>query len=117
MKKNKNINLSILLTGLFLIGAGILQLLFVTGHIPMEYKSIIFSWEMLLVASGIICLFSRFRFCSIMGIILMAAGAIFLINQNALNIPAFDYLSHNIWPLLLIFLGLLIIIRSFFMKN
>src|SRR5665648_28554 len=72
-----------ILAGLILLGLN-------TGFIPITWKSIIFSWQMLLIAIGVISLFGRDSY--VPGIILILVGGIFII-------PKFGFLPFNIHSL------------------
>ena len=54
-----------ILAGLILLGVNV-------GFVPMTWKSIIFSWQMLLIALGVISLFGRESY--VPGIILILVG-------------------------------------------
>jgi len=90
-----------ILAGLVLLGTN-------TGFIPHDWKSVIFSWQMLLIAIGIISLFGKESY--IPGIILILIGGIFII-------PKFTMLPfsvHNLfWPAILIALGLIVLFKGF----
>lgn len=90
----------LVLGGTFLLG-------FNLGLIPIEYKSIVLSWQMLLIALGVISLFKR-QLAG--GIILLSIGIFFLLPVLSTifpdtfgNIPA-DI--HLYWPVLLIIGGI-----------
>ncbi|MBE0647222.1 MAG: hypothetical protein IH596_05500 [Bacteroidales bacterium] len=90
-----------ILAGLVLLGLN-------TGFIPTTWRSIIFSWQMLLIVIGLISLFSRDSY--IPGIILILIGGIFII-------PKFGFLPFNIhslfWPAILIAVGLIVLFKGF----
>ncbi len=90
--------------GFLVLTAGALLLLFNVGVIPGEYRHIVFSWQMLLIAAGIINVVSRDG--RMLGYILLAIGGFFIIPE----FYSFDYNFVNLfWPALLIFVGLLIL--------
>lgn len=92
--------------GLVLATAGFLLLGFNTGYLPSELKSVIFTWPMLLIALGVVNISSReSRF---MGIMLLGVGSFFM----ALRIYQLDF--NVIWPLLLIFAGVMTIFKNSF---
>ncbi len=90
-----------ILAGLILLGLNI-------GFLPYSWKSIIFSWQMLLIAIGVISLFGRDNYGP--GIILILVGGIFII-------PKFGVLPFSIhslfWPAILIAIGLIVLFRGF----
>lgn len=91
----------VILAGLILLGLNF-------DFIPSSWRSIVFSWQMLLIAIGVISLFGRDSY--VPGIILILIGGIFII-------PKFGYLPfsiHNLfWPALLIALGLIVLFKGF----
>lgn len=92
--------------GLLLLTAGSLLLAFNFGVLPYEWKSVFFSWPMLLVAVGLINLFSKDGY--IFGIILMITGGYFLTFKF---FPEHYDVLKLYWPVLLIAAGLLIIMK------
>lgn len=99
--------------GLLVIGAGALLIGFNMGYLEEQYKHVVFSWPMLLIAIGIINLFDRHSWG--LGVILIGVGGFFL----APLLYAFPFNFTGIfWPSLLILAGLMIIIRrGFFHKR
>jgi predicted membrane protein len=90
------------------LAAGVLLVGFNAGFISREYRHIVFSWPMLPVAVGFVTLFSRHsRFT---GFIMMLIGGVFLLPK--LNIVYFDFIVRNIWAIVLILIGVIIIERS-----
>ncbi len=92
--------------GLLVIAAGALLLGFNTGWLPIAYKPIFFSWQMLLISIGLINLFSRESW--MFGFILIVVGSFFII--PLLCIFPYNYVN-SFWPALLIVAGILIIFR------
>lgn len=92
--------------GTVVILAGLALLGFNVGYIPIEYKSIIFSWQMLLIAIGVINIFGRESV--IPGAILISIGTFFLVPM--LHDFNFNFVG-IFWPILLIVLGVLIIFK------
>lgn len=91
----------------FLIGAGVLALLSNFNVLPLEVRHIIFSWQMLLIAIGIVMLFGRHKFRS--GIILIVLGTAFLI-PKIIDFP----LNTNLvlWPAILIAIGFMVLFKG-----
>ncbi len=89
--------------GLLVLLFGVLLLMRNTGVIDREVWRIFFSWEMLLIAIGLINLFDRSR---PLGIILIMIGSIFLI-PDVFHISM--NIHHVLWPAVLIVIGLFII--------
>jgi predicted membrane protein len=110
MKKRKKM----LSVGILVILIGLLLIFLNMGLIPGEFRSILFSWQMLLIAIGVIQLFNR-KFIS--GLILLIVG-IFFITPHVVNIfpEVFKGVNpdfiHNFWPLLLVILGIIIVINA-----
>jgi len=95
--------------GLLLLIAGSLLLAFNFELLPIEYKSIVFSWPMLLIAIGIINIFSKEGY--MMGGILLVIGSYFLIQKG---LPENSNIISLYWPVILIFVGIVIIVRKSF---
>ncbi|OGU56688.1 MAG: hypothetical protein A2X64_09370 [Ignavibacteria bacterium GWF2_33_9] len=90
---------------LILFGLGLLGLNL--GIIPSCYWGIIISWQMLLIALGVIFLFGRNTKTS--GIILIIVGGVFLLPEfTSYNI---HFLKH-IFPILIILLGLSLLLKK-----
>ena len=93
--------------GFLVIIAGSLLIGFNMGYIPAEYKAIVFSWQMLLIAIGVTNLFGKDHW--VFGTILIAIGAFFL--APLIHQFNFDF-TGLLWPALLIVLGLIIIFKK-----
>jgi predicted membrane protein len=94
-----------LVFGVLIVCLGTFLLTDNLGLLPWEMKSIVFSWQMFLIAIGILSLFGRNSFT---GIILIFIGAFFLIPE----IFAFSFnFTRLFWPVLLIAIGLVMIFR------
>lgn len=103
-RKPKHNSMKKVVFGLLVIAAGILLLLFNTDVISSSYKHIVFSWQMLLIALGLINLASRES--RMIGWILFAVGGFFILPK----IFDFDFnFVGMLWPALLIFVGLMIL--------
>lgn len=99
-----------------LIAAGLIFLGFNTGIIPVVYKSVFLSWQMLLIVIGVASFFKR-HFWS--GTVLLLIGGFFLapeinrINPNWLgSFP--DNFVYLYWPVLLIVAGALVLLDWIF---
>jgi len=92
--------------GIVLILAGMLVIASHLGWIPWSFRSIIFSWQMLLIALGVFFLLSRDNLPA--GLVLIGVGAFFLIPRFLPG--AFEY-RRLIWPVLLVAFGLVLIMR------
>ena len=112
MKRNR-IKVSSIVCGLLFLKAGILLFAFNTGLLPVEYKSVVFSWPMLLVAIGLVWIFSRHKW--ITGIVLMLIGGFFLIPK--LHIEDLNFVVNNGWAIGLIIGRVLIICRTIWGKH
>ena len=95
--------------GLLLLIAGSLLLAFNFELLPIEYKSIVFSWPMLLIAIGLINIFSKESY--VMGGILLVIGSYFLIQRG---FPDNSNIISLYWPVILIFVGIVIIVKKSF---
>lgn len=96
-----------ILFGILVIKAGILLLGFNLGYLNPAYRSVVFSWQMLLIAIGLINLVTRES--RIFGIILMLTGGFFM----APLLHNFGYSFVDVmWPALLVAAGILIIFKK-----
>jgi len=111
--KHHGLKISAIVTGLLVIAAGVLLFLFNAGILNQAYKPVVFSWQMLLIALGFNGLFSRHSW--FWSIILIMIGGFFLLPM--LNIPGMTFLTGNIWTILLVFVGLVILFHAIFGKN
>ena len=111
--KHYGLKISAVVTGLLVIAAGVLLFLFNAGILNQVYKPVIFSWQMLLIALGFNGLFSRHSW--FWSIILIMIGGFFLLPM--LNIPGMAFLTGNVWTILLIFVGLVILFHAIFGRN
>lgn len=99
--------------GLLLIIAGLLFLSFNFGWIDVALRPILFSWPMIFILFSIIN-FSKKDYS--LGIIFLILGLFFLLPRIAGAypglIPGIDpAFTHNFWPVLLILLGLIMVLR------
>lgn len=95
-----------IIIGLLILTAGILLLGFNIGYLNTDYRHIIFSWQSLLIALGLINFFDRKSFWA--GLILISIGTFFLIPH--VFIFQFNFI-HLFWPVLLIIIGVVIILK------
>jgi hypothetical protein len=105
--------------GLLLTLAGTLFLAFNLGWLNPELREVLISWRMIFVLFAIIALWSRWYLLSLFW---TALAAFFLLPQIARVYPeALPWVdgdfAANYWPLLVIILGIIIIVRIFFGKN
>ena len=89
--------------GLLVLLFGVLLLFRNTGLLNDSFFHVVFSWEMLLIAIGLINIFDRNR---PLGVVLIVIGSIFILPR----IFEFPFAFHQVlWPLVLIAFGCLII--------
>jgi len=93
--------------GALVVLAGALLLAFNFDLLPHEWRRVIFSWEMLLIAIGLISIFGNEN--KLPGLILIAIGGFFLIPDLFIMHISFYRLF---WPLILIIIGILILSRK-----
>lgn len=99
--------------GLLLIIAGLLFLSFNFGWLDASLRPVIFSWPMVFIVLSIVSFFKRDYSLSVIWLI---AGFFFLLPRISAAYPGLiswidsDF-THNFWPVLLILMGLLIILR------
>ncbi|MDR2358401.1 MAG: cell wall-active antibiotics response protein [Prevotellaceae bacterium] len=92
---------------LLIIAAGVLLLLFNAGYLPDVYKSVIFSWQMLLAVIGILFILSPHK--RFPGFFLLLLGLLLLLPK--LNAGGFTCLRGNGWAIGLIIGGGLLLFR------
>lgn len=93
--------------GLLVIAVGVLLIAFNQGYISDDYKHIFLSWQMLLIAIGLINLGSRDGLVS--GLILIGVGGFFLLPEFS---EEYQNIVRQFWPILLIVLGIMIIFKK-----
>ncbi len=103
-----------LISGLLIIAAGILLALFNAGTLPVEYKRIVFSWPMLVVAIGFSSLFGGRRKLW-WGVMLMVVGGFFLIRR--MEIASCYINGENIWATILLSIGIVLVLKSCFLSS
>ncbi|GHT66285.1 membrane protein [Bacteroidia bacterium] len=96
--------------GLLIIAAGVLLLMFNAGALPLAYKPIVFSWQMLMIAFGFVNLFSFRK--RIPAIVLILLGSFLLLPK--LNIDELAFLRGNGWAVFLIVIGVLFLLHLIF---
>jgi predicted membrane protein len=100
---------------LLVITAGTLLLLFNAGVLADTYKPIVFSWPMLLVAIGVIFVFSQYK--RVPGVILTVLGMVLLLPKlqeaELLCVDSLPLVKGNGWALLVIVSGLILLCRAF----
>ncbi|MFV0420117.1 MAG: LiaI-LiaF-like domain-containing protein [Dysgonomonas sp.] len=103
---------------IFLILFGGIYLLLNIGIIPSIYKPLLISWQMLLIGIGIWSLIKR---KVVSGICLIAVGVFFIYSKFCAVFPEyFDCLDIDVrtyWPVLLIFLGIMLIVQNPFFSR
>lgn len=100
--------------GILVVATGLALLLKNTGLISPEIADLIFSWQMLLIALGVINLFGRGKW---FGIILILTGGFYLASKYY-NFPV-DF-QKIFWPSLIILAGVLLVfsaIKGFWIKK
>lgn len=114
MEKN---NFSRLLWGGLVVLAGSIYLLFNIGILPVAWKPVFLSWQMLLITIGILQLTHRHYFGAVL---FTAVGIIFLLPQLS-ALLGFSYspsmLHAIIWPSVIILLGVLMMTRPFIRRD
>ena len=107
------IKFSSLVFALLVIAAGVLLFAFNMGALPIEYKSVVFSWPMLLIAIGFISFFSRHNW--FFGLILALIGGFFLLSK--LEIDRLKWITENVWAVILIAAGIVIFCKVLFHRK
>ena len=111
--ERSNIKVSSTVCGLLILAAGVLLFAFNAGFLPVEYKRIVFSWQMLLIALGFISL--SFWRKWIGGMILILIGGFFLLPK--LNIEGLEFLTKNVWGIVLIVVGIIVLCKSIWSRH
>lgn len=107
--QKKNNGAKGLVFGLLVISAGVLLLLRNMGVLSAEMKSIFFSWQMLLIAIGLINVAGKTS--RLIGVVLIVIGAVFLLP----DFFVFDLKFRTVFfPLLLIIIGIVILTQKLF---
>ena len=112
MKRNRT-KMSSIIFGLLFLAAGALLFAFNSGILLPEYKSIVFSWQMALIALGFAFLFSRDKWVA--GIILMLVGGFFILPN--LDIVGLGFVAQNYWPIGLVVVGVIILCSAVWGRN
>lgn len=104
---------------LLLIIVGFLLIGFDAGFIPEIYKSIVISWQMLLIVLGVNA-FYRKRYTA--GLLLFSIGIIFLLPVLGRTFPEIFGVLHNLdlrlyWPIVLIAIGIAMIFTRTFSER
>jgi predicted membrane protein len=92
--------------GIILILAGMVLIASHMGWIPWSFRSVIFSWQALLIALGVFFILNRESWPA--GLILIGVGTFFIIPR--VFPMSFEY-RRLIWPVLLVAFGLVLITR------
>jgi hypothetical protein len=99
-------------TGIFFIVFGLVLLAAFNDVLHWGSIGAYFTWQTILIYIGLLLLLNL-RFVG--GVIMISLGSWFLIEELNITLPP---MVHNIfWPAIVIFLGLIFIISSFFRHN
>lgn len=110
MRPHGTSRITTFIIGLLAITAGILLIAFNAGALPIAYKSILFSWQMLLIALGTALLFSRHK--RVFGIVLLLTGGCLILPK--FGIKALAFLQGNGWATFFIIIGIIILGHALF---
>jgi predicted membrane protein len=101
------------LFALLFIAAGVLLLSYYTGILPASVKSIIFTWQTLLIAIGIVFLAQPHKRTP--GVILIIVGSAFLLPKFCGDFCFFNGSDHALsWAIILILVGLFLLFKAIF---
>ena len=106
--KRYSVKVSSIVCGLLVLAAGVLLFAFNAGLLQPEYRHVVFSWQMLLIAIGFVHLFSRRKWTG--GVVMMLVGGFFMLQK--LNIEGLSFVTQNGWAICLIVGGILIIFKT-----
>jgi len=112
MKRNR-VKMSSIICGLLFISAGVLLFAFNSGILPLEFKSVVFSWQMLLLALGFAFLFQRETWFA--GIILMIIGGFFILPK--LDIVGLGFVAQNYWAIGCVVLGIIVVCKAIWKQH
>jgi len=96
-----------LVTGIIIIIIGFLFLAHRMEMLPQEFSNIVFHWPMILIALGIINLFTDGS--KVPAVILLGVGVFFTLSHN--DIMPYEF-NKIFWPLLIIIIGILVLFRG-----
>ncbi len=105
--EKKGNKLQAIVFGLFVIAAGVLLIYRNMGLLDPEMKRIFFSWQMIMIAAGVINLVKKSS--RLFGLILLSVGGFFML-PKIMELPL--NFTQTFWPLLVIIGGVLIIFFS-----
>jgi len=111
--ESSKINVSSLVFALLVIAAGVLLFAFNAGFLLPEYKQVVFSLPMLVIAIGFVFFFSRRKWVG--GFIMMLVGGFFLLPK--LQIEGLEFISKNGWAIALIVLGIIVICKTIWARH
>lgn len=102
--------------GIILVLLGMLFLAFNFGVLDGGWKRVVFSWQMLLIVTGLISMFHRHIFN---GLVFISVGGFFVMPRLAATCPDTFYwveqdFTRTYWPVLLIVAGILILLHIVF---
>lgn len=109
MEKRKDFrknNVAHLILGIVFVILGIAVLAEIVDVVPWRMRDVIFSWQMILIALGVIFIVGQESRST--GYILLAIG-VFFIMPKLFDVP--DYWRNLFWPVILVILGIVIIFR------
>ena len=110
MKKNPRVVVGGIVFALFVIAAGALLMLFNLQALPAWYKPIVFSWQTLLIAGGLLTLFFRRGWG--MSVVLVLVGGFLLLPKFDIN--GLEFLKHNALAVLIIAVGFMFLCHLLF---
>lgn len=109
--KSRSFSIKVII-GTLLVVLGALLIMFNLDILSGGWKSVIFSWQMLLILIGL----ASCRFSVLSGLLPIFVGAFFLIPRLAPIYPSVSLFSDNFvntyWPVLIIVIGFLFIVQS-----
>ena len=104
--------------GLFVILVGGVLLAVNAGYVPDVFRTVFISWQMLLIAIGVLVLFQG-RWQD--SFILFAVGGFFILPKLAEVSPAFSWVHPDFvyvnWPILIVLLGFFLILKVLFLPR
>ncbi len=112
-RKTRELSTGTIVVGLIFVIVGLVLLANNTGWIPYAWRRLLLSWQMLVILVGIVSIAKR---QITQGIIFCTVGILFLLPRigNVFHLDGWLYTMnwHNLWPLVFIAIGLIIVVRS-----
>lgn len=112
-RRSREISTGTIVTGIIFVIVGLVLLVDNTGWISFKWRQLFLSWQMLLIIVGVVSIAKR---QVSQGLIFLGLGILFYLPRigNIFHLDGwwYTYNWHNLWPLALIAIGLIIVVRA-----